>query len=396
MTYLGWLGIEQTETYAIIKKISKKKFKEKELKELKGRLIAKWFENTGKEDGFEDTWAIMEAFSKYAFNASHAYSYAYDSVYGAYLKAHYPYEFYAVMLQALTEKGKKNKAAEYKIEMREAFGISEGKYKFRKDNRLFSIDREVSSINPSIVSIKNFSQTVADELYSLRNCNCDNFVDILLMFKEKSSVGLSRIEDLIKIDYFSEFGNINKLLKTLQVFNKGYDSTKRTFKKQISKNKVEEYGVTDELVKAFSHKETDKTYMMIDMYGMVKELNSIEFGDITSILKAQYQYEVLNNVNIIDRKCKGIAIVQSVDTKYSPKLECYALANGNTLDVKIDKRSFKKNPLKEGDAILIKNIIPKPRQTKNEDDEWVDIPDTKVWWITDYKKASTYEVKIKK
>jgi hypothetical protein len=122
----------------------------------------------------------------------------------------------------------------------------------------------------------------------------------------------------------------------------------------------------------------------------------IEFGDITSILKAQYQYEVLNNVNIIDRKCKGIAIVQSVDTKYSPKLECYALANGNTLDVKIDKRSFKKNPLKEGDAILIKSIIPKPRQTKNEDDEWVDIPDTKVWWITDYKKASTYEVKIKK
>ena len=38
MTYLGWLGIEQTETYAIIKKISKKKFKEKELAELKAGL----------------------------------------------------------------------------------------------------------------------------------------------------------------------------------------------------------------------------------------------------------------------------------------------------------------------------------------------------------------------
>ena len=65
MTYLGWLGIEQTETYDIIKKISKKKFKDKELTELKGRLIEKWIEHTGREDGFEDTWAIMEAFSKY-------------------------------------------------------------------------------------------------------------------------------------------------------------------------------------------------------------------------------------------------------------------------------------------------------------------------------------------
>jgi DNA polymerase III alpha subunit len=109
MTYLGWLGIEQTETYEIIKKISKKKFKEKELAELKSRLITKWYENTGKKEGFEDTWKIVEAFAKYAFNASHAYSYAYDSVYGAYLKSHYPYEFYAVMLQSLSEKGDKDR-----------------------------------------------------------------------------------------------------------------------------------------------------------------------------------------------------------------------------------------------------------------------------------------------
>ena len=94
MTYLGWLGIEQTETYAIIKKISKKKFKEKELAELKAKLLKGWVKNVGSENGFEKTWEIIEAASKYSFNASHALSYGFDSVYGAYCKAHYPYEFY--------------------------------------------------------------------------------------------------------------------------------------------------------------------------------------------------------------------------------------------------------------------------------------------------------------
>ena len=35
MKYLVWLGIEEKETYDIIKKISKKKFKEEELNELR-------------------------------------------------------------------------------------------------------------------------------------------------------------------------------------------------------------------------------------------------------------------------------------------------------------------------------------------------------------------------
>lgn len=388
MTYLGWLGIEQTETYDIIKKISKKKFKEKELTELKSRLVKQWFINTGKEEGFEDTWKIVEAFAKYAFNASHAYSYAYDSVYGAYLKSHYPYEFYSVMLQSLSEKGDKDKVAAYKVEMKEAFGISDGVYKFRKDNRLFSIDKEMNCINPSIVSIKNFSQSIADELYSLKDCNCDNFVDLLLMFKEKTSVGVSRLEDLIKINYFSEFGNIKKLLRILKVFVKVYDTTKKTFKKQISKDKVDSYAVTEELVKAFSHKQTDKTYMMVDMYGMLKELNSIDFSDVSVLEKITFQHEVLNTIDIIDRKQKGVAYVLSVDTKYAPKLECYALANGNNIEVKIDRRTFSKNPLKEKDIILIKNIIPKERQIMGEDGEYTPIKGTKVWWVTDYRKVS--------
>lgn len=394
MTYLGWLGIEQTETYDIIKKISKKKFKEKELAELKERLITKWIENTGRRQGFEETWAIMEAFSQYAFNASHAYCYAYDSVYCAYLKAHYPYEFYAVMLQLLSEKGEKDKILAYKAEMREAFGIEEGEYKFRKDNRKFTIDKELRCINPSLVSIKNFSQNIADELYSLKDVNIDNFVDLLLIIKEKTNIANSRIEDLIKIEYFSEFGNINKLLKIFNLFIKLYDDGKKCFKKQISKDKVLEYELPEELFKRYSHKETNKTYMMVDMYGLLKEYSTYPFVDCSIIEKIKYQQEILGTIKIVNKRCKGVACVQSVDLKYSPKLICYALANGNSVEVKIEKRLFNKLPLKVGDVIYIKNIVSKDKQMMGDDGEFHKVEGEKVWWITDYRMASEYDIKL--
>ena len=52
MKYLIWLGIDESETYTIIKKISKKKFKEKELEELKIKLKKGWIYVVGKEGSF--------------------------------------------------------------------------------------------------------------------------------------------------------------------------------------------------------------------------------------------------------------------------------------------------------------------------------------------------------
>lgn len=65
MTYLVWLGIEEKETYDIIKKISKKKFKESELEELKTKLLKGWIKNVGTEEGFHDTWKVVEDAARY-------------------------------------------------------------------------------------------------------------------------------------------------------------------------------------------------------------------------------------------------------------------------------------------------------------------------------------------
>ena len=78
--------------------ISKKKFKEEELNELREKLKAGWIKKIHKEDGFNETWTVVQDAARYSFNASHSLCVAIDSLYGAYLKSHYPLEYFSTVL----------------------------------------------------------------------------------------------------------------------------------------------------------------------------------------------------------------------------------------------------------------------------------------------------------
>lgn len=381
MTYLGWLGIAQTETYAIIKKISKKKFKEKELKELKDKLLVGWIKHTGKEDGFEKTWDIVEAFSKYAFNASHAYSYAYDSVYGAYTKAHYPYEFYSVMMQHLSKKGEKDKVAAYKQEMQQAFGIKNGDYKFGLDNREFSIDRENECINPSLMSIKAFSQSIADTLYEIGQQKFDDFIDLLEVLRT-NGIAESRIIDLINMSYFSDFGSIKYLLSVLAVFNLFYKNKK--YLQQCKKETIFQNKIDFDVIRKYCGSETVKMFMKMDSKAIVKELaTKIDNHEDSFKEKIQKRLDVLGYIDVIDKKYSGYCVALDLNIDYSPRLKLYALANGNTIPVKVSKKIYKDNPIRRGDIVKVEQQYKKPKM-KKVDGEWIEM-DEKEWWISEYK-----------
>lgn len=345
MTYLGWLGINQMETYTIIKKISKKKFKEPELKELKQRLLQGWIKNVGTEDGFEKTWEIIDAASKYSFNASHALSYAYDSVYGAYAKAHYPYEFYSVMMQHYSDKGNKDKVTEYKKEMLICAGIKEGEYKFGYDNRTFYIDKKHNAINPALSSIKNFSQKIADILYTCGLQNPDEFIDVLISLRE-AGIGESRINDLIHIGYFEEYGDMKYLENYHRIFNEFYSNKK--FKSQLKKEKAFNLGIDYDFLRSHCNKETAKQFNGIDAIAIIKEMAS-KFNEKSTLKEiTAARMDVLGYIDIVDKKYAGYCVCTDLNVDYSPKVKLYALANGNTIPVKVSKQIFKNNSIKRG------------------------------------------------
>lgn len=148
---------------------------------------------------------------------SHAYCMALDSLYCAYLKAHYPYEFYEVLLQFYSDKGNKDKVRLIKQEMR-AFGIEEGPYRFGLDNRKFLADPEYRRIIPSLLSIKALSQKCANAMYELGQ---QSFPDFLHLYRSAQHAGVNskQLDILIKIGYFADFGTQKQLDQMIEAYN---------------------------------------------------------------------------------------------------------------------------------------------------------------------------------
>ena len=113
---------------------------------------------------------------------------------------------------------------------------------------------------------------------------------------------------------------------------------------------------------------------------IMKGYNYLETTEMEVI---KYRYDVLGYLDIIDKKYAGYCFVSDLNSEYSPKLKLYALANGNEIPVKIDKKTFKKQPLKRGDIIVVKNQAKRPKQ-KRINGHWVKIEGTE-WWVTDYQ-----------
>ena len=95
----------------------------------------------------EKVWRIIEDATSYGFNSSHAVCVALDSLYGAWLKAHYPLEYYTTLLSGYAAKGDKDRIALVKEEMQRGFGIRVVPCKFRQDNRDFYIDHAGKTIS---------------------------------------------------------------------------------------------------------------------------------------------------------------------------------------------------------------------------------------------------------
>lgn len=142
---------------------------------------------------------------------SHAVSVALDSLYGAYLKAHYPLEYYTTLLSNYAEKGDKERIALAKDEMRKGFGISVAACRFRQDNRDFYIDHASNTISDALTSVKHVSKRVASALYGMRDNLYTCFTDLLYDMEIHPAFDSQVVEILIRLDYFREFGMSGKL-----------------------------------------------------------------------------------------------------------------------------------------------------------------------------------------
>ena len=373
MKYLIWLGINEDLTYGIIKKISKKKFKENELTELKGTLLKNWISIVGHEEGFEKTWIIMENFSKYGFNASHSLSVGLDSLYGAYLKVNYPLEYMEVVLNQyqndIEETSKIISELPY-------FNITLDSIKFKHSNASYVCEKETNKIYKGMSSIKFINSQVSEELYELRDNNYETFIDLLEDITKKTSCNSRQLEILIKLDYFNEFGKSQKLLDLLDIYNNLID------RKQIKKEQLQELNLTEELMNKYSNKKTAKMYKDIDIEGLMKELvDKVEDKDIKLKDKLKTEIELLGYASTsISSINENLVYIKKIDEfknkkSYTYYTTVYEIKTGEEKRYRInDYKIYMEYPFKEGDIIKVCDEH-KSNKKKQVDGKWIILKD---------------------
>lgn len=221
MAVLNYAGFPMAECYAAIKNIAKKRkekvlaYHERFAESFAEKLIEQ--EHIDKTVATEKTnmvWKILEDSASYSFNISHAYCVSLDSLYGAWLKQHYPLAFYEAFMRLMDEKGDKDKLAAAKDEAESYFNIKFPPFKFGQDNRKVTADEENNAISNALTSIKGFNKAAAVALYELGQEPPKYLSDVLLALRPKS-IMKSTTEPLAQISYFSSYGNDREVLNII-------------------------------------------------------------------------------------------------------------------------------------------------------------------------------------
>ena len=379
MAVLSFAGFPQDQTYDIIKAISKKR--KNKIDKIKPKFISEFKKLVIENDGMteeqasynaEKVWQIIEDSSSYGFNASHSYSYSYDSLLCAYYKAKYPIIFYETLLQEYTEKGNKKKVQSLRKEMQDAFGIKIKSIKFGNDNRDFTADINDNSINIGMSSAKGIGKNVPIGFYEIRNNKYDLFSHLLKDIYINGIADRSQVEILIKLNYFSDFGSISKLLKIYELFH----SSKDIWKKKTAKK--DSLPFDEALVKKYSKKETEKQYSDVDYISIISDIEK-SMPPMEDSVKdlINYQIEYLGNVELTHGTDKRRTVVVDLkETEWNKRLSLYCLATGETKDFKLKKKNFRQD-IKIGDILYIKNFEEDYRLTPKKDENGEIIRDKK-------------------
>lgn len=372
MAFLVWCGMKEDHTYDIIKKISKKKFTPEAKEELRQELIAGYKNNLGTEDGFDEVWQVVDDAARYSFNAAHAVSVAYDSIYGAEAKEHHPLEYFTTVLNEYQSDNEKTSRIIAELDY---FDIKIENIKFGKSKSEYTFDRDTNTIYKSISSIKYCNETIANELYELgRNNNYESFIDVIKDIKEKTSVNSRQLQILTILNFFSDYGANKKLLQIIDMFEKYYD------RKQIKKSDIDNLGIDLTVFDGCFDNETPKMYKELHMDKYIQRISQqLEDKPLSIKEQIKYEQEYLEYITYSNPKApKGMYYV--VEAKFykdktKPYLVLYNLRTGDTLKTKITSgKNFVERPFQTGNVINVTEFREKNKM-KMVNGSWVKTPE---------------------
>lgn len=328
--------------------------------------------------------------------SAHAVATAVDSLYGAYLKANYPLEYYTVALSNYADDTDRTHKLVNELSY---FNIKLLPIKFGKSSSEYTMDKETNSIYKGIESIKYCNSKIAEELLELsKQKDYKTFIELLDDITAKTSINSRQLEILIGLNFFSDFGNNKYLLNIYNLYN-GIKEKGKTILPSfrncsvISKKNIDNYstyGLSEYLVKKYSNKETQSQYREIDNIGLLSELcNKIENKVMNVIEQMKFEKEYLQYIEYTNPKVSDnyyvVVDFKTYKNSTQPYLVVRNISSGEELKTRIKRGNiYKSKPFGEFSILKIYGFIWDFKRKKVGDD----------WVITDEKEPILEEYEV--
>ena len=287
-------GYSDAESDNVRRGIAKKKGTEKLLPEIEERFTLFCGEKYGMSP--EECERVIKPFlqvildaSAYAFSWNHSDSYSALGYICGYLRYYHPLEFLTAALNIFNDKEDKTVEITRYAEKRgihvtmPKWGISRGDYAY---------DEEKNVIAKGLSSVKYMSPQLADDLYTLAHSReFDHFVDVLYGLDRDTCINSRQLDILIKLDFFSEFGNQRELLRINSLFA---DTFKNGSAKQLSRQTIDgspleglvkkyAVGVTKSGGEAKNYTLFDVRAILVEAEDMIKAAGLPDLDDLAKI-----------------------------------------------------------------------------------------------------------------
>ena len=346
--------------------------------------IKEGFNKTMKEKygvGEEESNKLIENFiqviidaSSYLFSLNHATPYSFLGYVVGWLRCYYKLETVTTALNIY--EGDSDKCLEI-LQYAKRNNIEIKPIRFGKSGSFYTMDKENGVIYKGISSIKFCNAQIANELLELAKNKYNSFIDLLKDIKEKTTLNSRQLDILIRLNFFSDFGNNKKLLGINEIYDKFANA------KIIAKKKMEELGVSEYIMTKYSGKETPSQYRDIDNVGLIKELcNQIKNESLGIVEQISSEVEFLGYANYTNKDISEhyYIVINFDDSKSSTRPYCtiYRICDGEKIDTRVNRSEvFKRNPFGLFSIINIPVTTYEYKKVK-DGDKWVNSDEMRI------------------
>ena len=325
----------------------------------------------------EEIFEEMSGFAKYAFNKSHSVVYGLTSYRTAYLKAHYPAEYFAALLTSVLDSAAKIR--EYILDA-EKFGVKVLPPDINESNESFTVKN--GNIRFGLLAIKNvgknFAKSVLGERQNKLFTSFDEFVRRMI----NTDINRKTLESMIKCGVFDSFGITRSSLVSVfeGILNSEHDKVRNNISGQLDLFSVASSVQNDDASPTYDYpavpeysmrellyyeKENSGMYFsgqMIDSYS--KHIASVSPDKISNILYDLDEENAISSGRYKDKSQVTIAgIVSAKKTKVIKNGDTMAfitLEDGTSeIEVIVFARSYQiySDLIRKDNAVIISGTI---------------------------------------